>query len=76
MSVLVPDLDDLGSVRETLIFKTWNLLDLIGYKDISLQVELPMYSFSENSGGKLLEQEALVFKFLLQKCLILFLQYL
>ena len=27
---LVPDLDDLGLVRETLIFKTWNILDLIG----------------------------------------------
>ena len=35
-----------------------------------------MYSFSENSGGKLPEQEALVFQFLLQKCLILFLWYL
>ena len=35
-----------------------------------------MYSFSENSGGKLPEQEALVFQFLLQKFLLLFMQYL
>ena len=35
-----------------------------------------MYSFSENSGGKLPEQEALIFWFLLQKCLLLFLWYL
>ena len=34
-----------------------------------------MYSFSENSGGKLQEQEALVFQFPLQKFLILFLWY-
>ena len=34
-----------------------------------------MYSFSENSGVKLSEQEALVFQFLLQKCLSLFLWY-
>ena len=32
-----------------------------------------MYSFSENSGGKLPDQEALIFQFLLQKCLLLFL---
>ena len=32
-----------------------------------------MYSFSENSGGKLPKQEALVFQFLLQKFLSLFL---
>ena len=38
--VLVPELADLGFVRETLILKTWNLLDLIGYKDRSLQGEL------------------------------------
>ena len=35
-----------------------------------------MYSFSENSGGKLSEQEALIFWFLLQKFLLLFLWYL
>ena len=34
------ELADLGLVRETLIFKTWNLLDLIGQKYISLQGEL------------------------------------
>ena len=28
--VLVPELPDLGFVRETLIFKTWNILDIIG----------------------------------------------
>ena len=40
MSVLVPDLTDLGFVRETLIFKTWNLSDIIGYKYGSLQYYL------------------------------------
>ena len=35
-----------------------------------------MYSFSENNGGKLPEQEALIFQFLLQKVLLLFLWYL
>ena len=35
-----------------------------------------MYFFSENSGGKLPEQEALIFQFVLQKCLILFVWYL
>ena len=35
-----------------------------------------MYSFSENSGGKLPEQEALVFQFLMQKWLILIMLYL
>ena len=34
-----------------------------------------MYSFSENSGGKLPKQEALDFQFLLQKSLLLFLWY-
>ena len=34
-----------------------------------------MYSFSENSGGKLPEQEALDFQFLLHKFLLLFLWY-
>ena len=34
------------------------------------------YYFSENSGGKLPEQEALVFQFLLHKFPILFLKYL
>ena len=34
-----------------------------------------MYSFSKNNGGKLSEQEALVFQFLLQKILSLFLWY-
>ena len=37
---MVPELVDLGFVRETLIFKNWNILDLIGYNDISLQMEL------------------------------------
>ena len=36
----VPELADLGFVRETLIFKTWNLSDIIRYKYISLQFEL------------------------------------
>ena len=40
VSVLVPDLADLGFVREILIFKTWNLSDLIGYKDAPPQREL------------------------------------
>ena len=35
-----------------------------------------MYSFCENNGGKLPKQEALVFQFLLQKFLLLFLWYL
>ena len=30
VSDLVPELSDLGFVRETLIFKTWNLSDMIG----------------------------------------------
>ena len=30
VSVLVLELADLGFVTETLIFKTWNILDLIG----------------------------------------------
>ena len=38
-------------------------------------MELSNVLFSENSGGKLSEQEALVFQFLLQKCLLLFLWY-
>ena len=38
--VLVLDLADLGFVRETLIFKTWNLLDMIGYKYGPLKGEL------------------------------------
>ena len=40
MSVLLPELADLGFVRETLILKTWNLLDLIGYKYRSLKMYL------------------------------------
>ena len=58
---MVPELDDLGFVRETLILK-------IGIFQISLdrnidlfKVSCLMYSFSENSGGKLPEQEALVY---------------
>ena len=35
-----------------------------------------MYSFSENSGGKLPKQEVLIYWFLLQKLLLLFLWYL
>ena len=34
VSVLVPNLDDLGFFSETIIFKTWNLSYLIGYKDV------------------------------------------
>ena len=30
VSVQVPELADLGFLRETLIFKTWNILDMIG----------------------------------------------
>ena len=33
MPNLVLDLDDLGFVRETLIFQTWNLEVLFGQKD-------------------------------------------
>ena len=40
MFVLVPELANLGFVKETLIFKTWNILDLIVWTDRSLQVEL------------------------------------
>ena len=40
VSVLVPELADLGFATETLIFKTWNISYLIGYKYISLQMEL------------------------------------
>ena len=40
MYILVSELADLGFVRETLIFKTWNLSHLIRYKYISLQAEL------------------------------------
>ena len=40
VSVLVPELADLGFVRETLFFKTWNILDLIRYKYRSLQFDL------------------------------------
>ena len=76
MSVLVLELADLGFVTETLtlkigIFQIWldRQIDLFKWS-------YPMYSFSENSGGKLPEQEALDFQFLLQKCLLLFLWYL
>ena len=40
VSVLVPELADLGFFRETLILKTWNISDLIGQNDIYLQMEL------------------------------------
>ena len=40
MSVLIPVLAVLGFVTEILIFKTWNISDLIGYTDRSLQMEL------------------------------------
>ena len=40
MFVLVPDLVDLGFVRETIIFKTWNLSYIIGYKDVALEGEM------------------------------------
>ena len=69
---LVPELDDLGFVRKIPNFSNFWLEKNMGlFKVICL-----MYSFSENSGGKLLEQEALVLQFLLQKCLLLFLWYL
>ena len=61
MSVLVPNLVDLVFVKETLVLKTWNLSDMIGYKIGLFEEIFPMYSFSENSGGKLQEHEALVF---------------
>ena len=61
VSVLVPEFVDLGFVVETLILKIWQLSDMIGQEDKSLQMELSMYSFSENSGGKLPKQEALIF---------------
>ena len=73
MSILVSELADLGFVRETLIFKTWNFKLLIDIRTGLFKVSYPMYSFFENSGGKLLEQEAIVFQFLMQKCLIQFL---
>ena len=63
MSVLVLEFADLGFVRETLIFKTWNLLDLIDINIELFKVSYPIDSFSENSGGKLPEQEALIFNF-------------
>ena len=40
VSVLVPEFVDLGFVAETLILKNWNLSDLIGPTDRSLQMEL------------------------------------
>ena len=40
MSVLVLELADLGFVREILILKNWNILDMIGYKDRSLEGKL------------------------------------
>ena len=40
VSILVLELADLGVVRETLILKTWNILDLIVYKYISFQGDL------------------------------------
>ena len=74
MSVLIPQLADLGFVTETLILKTWKILYMIGYIHIYLfKWSYIMYSFSENSGGKLPKQEALIFWFLLQKYLLLFL---
>ena len=64
---MVLELAGIGFVRETLIFKTWNLSDLIDTKMGIFKASCPIYSFSENSGGKLPEQEALVFQFLLHK---------
>ena len=75
MSVLVSELADLGFVRETLISKLGIFHICLDRKIDLFKVSYPMYSFSENSGGKLPEQEALVFQFLLQKFLILFLDY-
>ena len=40
VSVLVPELADLGFVRETLIFKSWKISDMIGQKYAPLQGEL------------------------------------
>ena len=43
---------------------------------VLFKASCPMYSFFETNGGNLLEQEALVFQFLLLNFLILFLLYL
>ena len=40
MSVLVPNLANKGFVRETIIFKTWNVSELIIYKYAPPQGEL------------------------------------
>ena len=40
MSILVLELAGLGFVRETLIFKSWNISYLIGYKYRPLQGEM------------------------------------
>ena len=73
---MVPKLDDLGFVIETLILKLGIFQISLDRKIDLFKVICLMYSFSENSGGKLLEQEALFFQFLLEKFLILFLWYL
>ena len=62
--------------RETLIFKTGIFQIWLDINMRLLNFSSPMHSFSKNSGGKLQEQEALVFQFLLQKFLSLFLWYL
>ena len=73
---MVLELVDLGFVMETLILKI-EIFQILLDRNMGLfKVIFPIYSFSEISGGKLSEQEALVFQFLLQKCLLLFLWYL
>ena len=76
MSVLVPELADLGFVTENIISKLGIFQILLDIQIYLFKWSCPMYSFSENNGGKLPEQEALVFQFLLQKCFILLLWYL
>ena len=58
-------MDDLGFVRETLIFKREIFYVLLDRNIDLFKVSYPMYSFFENSGGKLVEQESLVFQFVL-----------
>ena len=53
MSILVPELDDLGLVREKLILKNGIFHILLDINIDIFKVSFPMYSFYENSGGKL-----------------------
>ena len=74
--VLLPNLADLAFVRETLFLKLGIFQIWLDRKIYLFKASCLMYSFSKNDGGKLPEQEALVFHFLIQKCLLLFLWYL